>query len=350
MTETDVIFKFYTSEELSEVESSDFSYFGWEGKNEFAFFSFAEGYKYSADAIFEKFINSAGNFAIIDTLVYPLCYAFRHCMEMQIKYLYVKYSGATEEDLKLFLNSNHNLNESWKKVKPILTAGKKKVGSRINIGALEHYIQEMTRFDPISMRMRYPVDKRLEKHNSQIFRLDVPDFYKKMTAFYHAMRQIDYDIDNQIESQASEEDIRAFIDMYHSVEPSILSFLKSIQVFVSERESFEIVSFDNIYDIFNEHGEGNTINHRWESLPSNAQIIVEALYYAASSVNSNSARLSQAPKDKLADFVTLCIDHMETHGLEFEEDVVEGDLNVHSKTASSIVNNLNTAIDLLSLS
>ena len=60
----DIIYKTYSSGEKPDPYC--FCHYGWEGIGSFAFWRFACAYYDSADALYEKFVSSKGNFAITD--------------------------------------------------------------------------------------------------------------------------------------------------------------------------------------------------------------------------------------------------------------------------------------------
>ena len=59
MTENDIFFKFY--EEGERPDPNCFCHYGWEGKGSFAFWKYACAYYDSAEALFQKFLQSKGD-------------------------------------------------------------------------------------------------------------------------------------------------------------------------------------------------------------------------------------------------------------------------------------------------
>ena len=70
MNETDIIIRELTQEEL--ITRKPFSHFGWEGDGAFSFLTISDGYWESAKLLLEKMKKESNNFAIVDSLVYPL--------------------------------------------------------------------------------------------------------------------------------------------------------------------------------------------------------------------------------------------------------------------------------------
>ncbi len=341
MTDKDQVFKFFEIEELQNLDENDYSHFGWE-RGFYAFASLADAYRNGANAIYDKIVASKGNIAIIDTLIYPLCFMHRHCMEITLKYLYTKHSNCNQEQLKTFLNTNHSLTNTWNILKPIFSSGKKKVGSGIDIGALEHYISEMNKFDPISMRMRYPIDKKLNPHN-QVSWLDYRNLHNCMNEFYTAIGKIDYDIDNQIKEQEPELKLENYIENYKIAKPKILKFI-SLIIKINEKE--EKLLIKTPYGISVKEVEHKK-NLFIRSLSSDEKIIFETLFYAGRAVLCKEVRLSLEPQDRVNDFLTICIQEMEQSRLKFGSDVTDAKIKFYSKRALSIVSNLEEAIKII---
>ena len=197
MLKMDTLFKFYEPNELVNIRDDQFSHFGWEGKGAFAFFMYADSYKKAGEVLYEKM--KTGNNGDRDALIYPLCFNYRHCMEMLLKFLYIKYSKTDNEGVKKFLDKGHYLDKIWKELKPILEMNINKVSTKIDIDVIEKYVKEMHYFDERSMRMRYPITKKLTSNNDGNLRMDFHNFHNQMLAFYNSICQIDYDIDNQVE-------------------------------------------------------------------------------------------------------------------------------------------------------
>ena len=118
MNETDIIIRELTKEELS--ARKPFSHFGWEGAGAFSFFTISEGYWKSAKMLLERMEKESNNFAIVDSLVYPLFFNYRHSIETYLKLLFFKYGGQTEQDRRNFLDLGHDLQNLWVNLRPHL--------------------------------------------------------------------------------------------------------------------------------------------------------------------------------------------------------------------------------------
>lgn len=315
ITKKDEIFKYIEGDSL-DVLTDQFSYFGWEGRDSLAFYSYVMGYQKATELIFEEM--KKGFNKDMDTLIYPLCFNHRHCMEILLKYLYVKYSGEEDDGLKKFLNSNHNLDKIWQNIKPVLQNNMNKMGSKISIDAVEYYVNEMHSFDDKSMRMRYPITKKLEASNENQLRFDFNNFHQCMSNFYKAIIQIDRDIDNQVAYQASQDEYNLFVEHYKNMRPSIKGFINFLQPYVEkeiEKESYEI----NINSLIENSGELDVegfeedmekckkILSYFEGLSIDAKKIIIALYEAGKSVVNEEVNLSISTEDRMKDFINLCL-------------------------------------------
>ncbi len=87
MDKTDVILRELTEKEV--LERKPFSHFGWEGNGAFSFVSISDGYWDSAKILLGKMISDSRKIAVIDTLIYPLFFNYRHSIEAYLKALFL---------------------------------------------------------------------------------------------------------------------------------------------------------------------------------------------------------------------------------------------------------------------
>lgn len=338
-----LLFKFYELNELANISNEQFSHFGWEGKGTLAFFMYAESYKRAGELLYEKM--KIGNNSDRDALIFPLCFNYRHCMEMLLKFLFIKYSKKDKEGIKKFLDTNHDLDKIWNYLKPILEININKVDTKVDINLIESYVKEMHNFDKQSMRMRYPITKQLTPNNDGDLRMDFHNFHSQMLAFYNSICQIDYDIDNQIEYQAPKEDFNLFVEKYNLTKENIKGFINAIQPFAN-KSSF--VSTDiNFKDLFSENTEYTVIKNYLDKLSSDDKIMIEVLYYAGRDVNSKKVTLSKSTKMKVKDFINYCLYELKTTHSELKFGKEVPYINASSKDSANIIKNIRTAIDIL---
>ena len=122
MNTTDVIIREFTKEEL--ITREPFSYFGWEGNGAFSFLTISDGYWECAKMLLERMEKENNNFAIVDSLVYPLFFNYRHSIEIYLKLLFFKYGEQTKQARCKFLELGHDLQNLWANLRPCLNQGK----------------------------------------------------------------------------------------------------------------------------------------------------------------------------------------------------------------------------------
>lgn len=87
MKSTDTILRELTPDEI--ISRQPFSHFGWEGVGAFSFLTISEGYWNCAKIIFEQMKENPNDFALVDSLIYPLFFNFRHSIETYLKLLFL---------------------------------------------------------------------------------------------------------------------------------------------------------------------------------------------------------------------------------------------------------------------
>ena len=225
MNETDIIIRELSEEEL--IARKPFSHFGWEGTGAFSFFTISDGYWDSAKILLEKMKEECNNFAIVDSLIYPLFFNYRHSIETYLKLLFFKYGEQTEQARCNFLELGHDLQNLWGNLRPYLNKGKKHVGISINLNAIEHYIKSINSFDSDSMIMRYPVEKNLETNKRHEYHFDFINFGERMNELCDSLRQLDYELSNQMLETVSVEELSAYLDMIEKYRSQIDIFLST---------------------------------------------------------------------------------------------------------------------------
>ena len=341
MKQIDTLFKFYELDELVNIDGDRFSHFGWEGIGSFAFFMYAESYKRAGELLYIKM--KEGNNGDRDALIYPLCFNYRHCMEMLLKFLYIKFSKESGEGIKEFLNKGHDLNKIWNVLKSILKINIDKVGTRVDINFIENCVNEMNGFDEKSMRMRYPINKKLEPNNKIELRFDFHNFHDKMVIFYESICQLDSDISNQVRYQGTKEENELFVKKYNLAKREIMEFLNIICPYVDNSIKKKI----NFKNLFNGDDEYVIIEEYLNSLTSDHKIVIEVLFYAGRAVNSEEVRLSKTSSMKVRDFINFCLYHMKNFGLEFGKEIPY--MNTSSKQSEDIIKNIETAMSIIDL-
>lgn len=84
------------------------AHFGWQSKD-LALYGLREGYKNSADDLV-KIALSNGMPKVLDTYIFPILFSYRHCLEISLKHIYLRYRG-------ILPTGGHNLLILWDEVK-----------------------------------------------------------------------------------------------------------------------------------------------------------------------------------------------------------------------------------------
>lgn len=345
MNETDIIIRELSEEEL--IARKPFSHFGWEGTGAFSFFTISDGYWDSAKILLEKMKEECNNFAIVDSLIYPLFFNYRHSIETYLKLLFFKYGEQTEQARCNFLELGHDLQNLWGNLRPYLNKGKKHVGISINLNAIEHYIKSINSFDSDSMIMRYPVEKNLETNKRHEYHFDFINFGERMNELCDSLRQLDYELSNQMLETVSVEELSAYLDMIEKYRSQIDIFLSILK---TEAEEESIKTF-NIHDLINDiksHKPSKKDKFLAEC-DSDLLILLDNLFYGGRSVNENVVRLDKSPVGKQKEFVRFCNELLDKDGLCFGEKPQEGQINIGGKMSSALLDAISTALSILAL-
>lgn len=241
----------------------------------------------------------------------------------------------------------HDLQNLWANLRPYLNKGKKHVGSSINLDAVEHYIKSINGFDPNSMVMRYPIEKDLKANKDHEYRFDFINFGERMNELCSSLRQLDYDLSNQMLEAASLEELNTYLDMIEKYRPQIDSFLSILKTESKE----EAIKTFNVHDFINDlksHEPSPTYQFLRECEPD-LLILLDNLFYGGRTVNSNEIRLSTSIVGRQKEFVRFCYALLDKDGLRFGEKPQEGQINIWGKMSSSLLDGISTALSILNL-
>lgn len=324
------LFKFYSPKNLPS-DSSSFSHYGWEGSDSFAWKTILLGFKNGLDALYKEYKHSNGDNSRLDTLVYPICFISRQIVELAIKYLYFEYS-ADDEKKTFFKTANHNLKDTWSKLKPILSKNKKDVNTAVSIGDIEDIVSQMNTFDETSMRMRYPVDKNLKPMNNEAQWLDVHNLYEQIDSFYKIVEQLVYDIDNTVPISNDTEAMNQFVDIYKQKKDIISNLLEHLKLVKTDNNNkLEPI----LYSALNPNKDYVSAFKLYDNFDDDTKIIIECLYYVGRMLTS--VNLPKRERNQIFVVTTLCLEHMQSNNMEFGKPLEEWQVNLFSKDASNII-------------
>lgn len=337
MTEEDVIFKIYGNDD--HPDQNCFCHFGWEGIGEFAFWKYANAYYDCAEILFERFKEAKGNYRILDGIGLPICFSYRHFIELTLKYLFVKFVCTNEQDYKNYLNKGHDLGELWNAIKSKLSVLKKRVHSTVSLGCIEHYIKEFDKFDKNSMTLRYPVDKKLKPMKPET-KLDIYNLHDRMLELYKAFYDLAYELDNQLFIDIDREKLEKFTDKYEELHPNIETIIDEINSVKDEEfksahvlERFKNCETSKVYSILKKCSDDEII-------------LLDTLYYTGRAITSEELRLPQNPYNARIDAKKKCILNMEHDRLEFGKPKND-QINIYGKKKAVIVEYVRKAMEVL---
>ena len=287
--------------------------------------------------------SSGKDFAVLDSLIYPLVFNSRHAVESYLKGIYCNYANATEAEFKDYLNNcGHNLSQAWSMVKPYLKKGKKHIGSTINIGVLEHYIRELNKFDSNSMVMRYPIDKSLDKMHEKPLHFDYVNFHARMEDLFTALETINYELSNQITTLEPQEKREEMISQIRQHSQNLKDYKCSLSQAIEKSQDRS----DN-HDILTRILEPMPHIDYLKSQCDDFLIVAETLFYAGRSVREEEIRLSKNPHKAKDEFLSICVEHMSHNNLEFGKPLTDGDINIWGKSPDALLENIQTAVAIL---
>lgn len=345
MNKTDIIIRELSKEEL--IARKPFSHFGREGTGAFSFSTISDGYWDSAKILLERMKQDSNNFAIVDSLVYPLFFNYRHSIETYLKLLFFKYGEQTEHAKCKFMELGHDLQNLWAKLRPYLNKGKKHVGSSINLDVVEHYIKSINGFDPDSMVMRYPIEKDLKANKEHEYHFDFINFGERMNELCDSLRQLDYELSNQMLETASLEELTAYLNVIKKYRTQIDKFLSILKV-ESEEESIKTFNIHDFIADIKKHEPSKRDKFLAECDPD-LLILLDNLFYGGRSVNENVIRLDKSPVSRQKEFVRFCNELLDKDGLCFGIEPEEDQINIFGKTSSALLEAISTALSILEL-
>ena len=342
MTEQDIVFRLIPDGENADPNS--FCHFGWEGIGAFALWRYATAYFESANYLFEKFVASAGDNGILDGTGITMCFLYRHFVELSIKHLYVKFASPNATEYKKFLENGHHLMSLWNETKPILSKLRRRVGSSVSLGVLEHYVEEVDKFDPDEMAMRYPVKNDLSPMH-QSSRLDILNLHERMTELFWALYGIANDLDGQLEETVEKDKVEAFLSSYEELRPRMKEILASLESFV--KTGHKEKKWLSMVDIKPEMSNGCKQMELLTTCTDDEIIMLDTLYYTGRNIAGGQLNLPKNPYEAKIDTVKMCVLNMERDHLEFGKPKSGGEINVDSKSESSIIHYVNEAMSVI---
>jgi hypothetical protein len=97
--------------------------------------------------------------ATIDVLIYPICFDFRHAIELYIKYIIADLSRVTGTGKRY--QANHTLLKNWKRAKTLLKAIDYTADE---VALFEEVVKHIEEVDPTGQTFRYPESIKYDQH------------------------------------------------------------------------------------------------------------------------------------------------------------------------------------------
>lgn len=164
-------------------------------------YSYISGYRHGINELYITFQNAGKmeQIEIQDTIIYPLLFCHRHCVELELKYLSSSYCHKDNE-IKQVLQQGHNLSKIWDHIYPHVKKRVERIGYHVNYDAISHYIQEISNVDAESFTYRYPMDKKdLSPTIGRLIELDVPNMHIRLNDFHEYLMEITYHLNSQLD-------------------------------------------------------------------------------------------------------------------------------------------------------
>lgn len=208
ITASDIIIEYQTDDHFIPAEEK--AYFGGvQEKNgiKSQLTSYIDGYREAANAIFDRFKSEAGkgHHWVQDTIVFPLIFNHRHCVELELKRLFCLTDKKFDE---LSLNKIHKLGDLWNAIKDFFLLRATRLGKSFEIEAINHYISTLDLYDKDSFRFRYPMDVKLSSTNKSLEEINVVTFHRQMNLFHDAMDDIYFSISDQVDDWELNKDFK----------------------------------------------------------------------------------------------------------------------------------------------
>lgn len=146
---------------------------------------YVQGYKDIADLACENLLNGNGT---LDTLVLPICYSYRHYIELSLKGII--YSIYQIEGTEMGVPSHHKIDALWKIVYPAVKRIREDAPKE-ELKTLGRLIKEFSNLDPNAEEFRYSTTKDKSKKTKwsleKISLINIRNLYEVMSRVGHLL-------------------------------------------------------------------------------------------------------------------------------------------------------------------
>lgn len=169
----------------------------------------ASGYKIAGDILTDYVLNyeRKQNF-----LIFPIAFNYRHSLELLMKriieigiYLYPEICNSKEIGKKV--PTHHKIENLWDTVRKIVIKHENMQEEDSTLKAMKKVINQLSKFDPVSVNFRYPIDNKGETHNFPLDIVNIEIMSKVMRKAYNLLDAIDMslsvalELKNEMESE-----------------------------------------------------------------------------------------------------------------------------------------------------
>lgn len=306
ISESDIIIEYQT--DTNYIPAEEKAYFGGikgcDGiKSQMS--SYIDGYREAVNAIFYRFKTEAtqGHRWVQDTIVFPLIFTHRHCVELELKRLFCLTDKKFEE---LSQNTTHRLYVLWSEIRDFVIERALRIKENIDVNAIEHYIEAIDSYDIGSFRFRYPMDKSLNSNNVNLELINVVTFHRQMNLFHETMEKIFYSLADQVDEWALDKTFRR--QFLYCLKSNISEIKDALCYEYPETKSSNKVwlSFSDISDISDDEKE-REYKH-CQAVSNDAKEVILILYYSLRSIKLNKIVPSNS-EERLTDILKICNDN-----------------------------------------
>jgi hypothetical protein len=139
---------------------------------------------------------------LIDVLVYPVCFAFRHGIELYLKAILK--IAVQFNDSGLQYEKNHSIEEYWAEIRIEFEKLDDCVLDRTEISIASDLVADFVKIDPTGQVFRYPEDIRGNKHLSGLKIINVEVLSDGMKLLHQLLDHWYYRIEDLLEQRRQE--------------------------------------------------------------------------------------------------------------------------------------------------
>jgi|APCry1669189070_1035195.scaffolds.fasta_scaffold12579_2 hypothetical protein len=173
------------------------------GKNggPYDFSSYGEGFFYAAFHNIDAIMDDKWT---LDILVYPICFNFRHGIELYIKHFVVLSARLLDESASAF-KTTHHLIDNWNLFSSFAERFPAGTISREDFLFVDNHIKNFISIDPSGQTFRYPEDLNKHLHLTGISVINVAVLYQKMKKIHDIFETWDCCLKEILEYQQKSE-------------------------------------------------------------------------------------------------------------------------------------------------